>query len=386
MAYDGQNYKVNRKIKESVDKNQAYYEEEQSGEINTIKKVFVYVTDKKGHILNDVKITFDEKEFIIGKYGLLISQLPNEANTIKAEKEGYKSATANIILDSVRQTHEFFLALSSSEEDSEVISTDNTIEEIEADERFEPGTVLFEPALDGTDSITEWAGENKTEDGVYIGHGSYLTEGWSNEGLWQLEFDVAYSTGGTRGYVGIMPICSAEINPYTDEKSADYALWAWEGMAAIKGLSSEIIGPINYRYSGRDFYHHAVLKKVAENKLEYYFDNQVWYLTTSKLASLSTLHIGIRDNPVYRESGDSILYKNIKVISLEEDSSNNQNPEQTPDSGNNQNPEQTPDSGNNQNPEQTPDSGNNQNPEQTPDSGNNQTPEQTPDPNSNEEP
>lgn len=325
MAYDGQNYKVNRKIKESVDKNQAYYEEEQSGEINIIKKVFVYVTDKKGHILNDVKITFDEKEFIIGKYGLLISQLPNEANTIKAEKEGYKSATANIILDAVKQTHEFYLALTSSEEDSEVISVDNTVDENESDERFPTKTILFEPPLDGTDEITSWSGINKTYDGIYEGHGSYLTTGWSNEGLWELECDVAYSGGGTTGYVGIMPICSEEINPFTDAKGKEYALSAWEGQALVTGLNLTAVGPINYKYSGREYYHHLVIKKVNDTKLEYYFDDNVWYITAPNLANLETLHIGVRDNPADRRSGFNILYKNIKVWSL-----NEEEPEFTP--------------------------------------------------------
>lgn len=316
--YQGQNYKVNNKIKKAVDKNQLNYRESEDDPIPFIKRVYVYITDKKGKILENVTLKFQDKEIFVGRNGLLITNFPNESTEITAEKDGYKSATGNVILNAEIQTHEFFLALSTSDEESEVISTDNT-KEPEDESGLQEGEVLFNPPLDGTDGITSWSGTNKTENGIYTCHGSFLTEGWSNEGLWQLEYDIAYSGSGhgiNFGYVGAMPICSEEIKPFTDEKNKTYSLTAWEGYALIYGLESTAVGPTNYKYLNREEYHHAVLKKVAEDKLEYSFDGREWVITAPNLKNLTTLHIGARDNPASRSVGENIYYKNIKVTSL----------------------------------------------------------------------
>ena len=316
MYYIDQNYKINRKIKEEVDKNQVGYEDQSSEEtpaITIIKRVAVYITDKKGNILTDVDLEFDDKIIKVGKYGLILANIPNETSEITASKTGYKTATANIIVDATNQTHEFFLALENSDEESEVISTDNTKES--EDERFLYGNVLFQPELNGEDEITSWKGTNKTEDGIYSGIGSFLTEGWSNSGLWELEFEVAYETG-QYGYVGHMPICSEEINPFTDAKGKEYAMFAWEGWACLEGMGLTAKGVSNYKYSGRQYYHKGVLKKISDNKLEYYFDDNMWELTTEKLASIDTLHIGIRHNPNDSAGGTYLYYKNIKVTEL----------------------------------------------------------------------
>ena len=42
--YQGQNYKVNRKVKEAVDKNQVNYRESADSPISIIKRVYVYIT------------------------------------------------------------------------------------------------------------------------------------------------------------------------------------------------------------------------------------------------------------------------------------------------------------------------------------------------------
>ena len=310
--YKGQNYKVNRKIKEAVDRNQINYRESENDPITVIKRVNIYITDKKGNILKNVLITMDNTTIQTGNNGLLISNFPNKATKITVEKEGYKTATADIILNAEIQTHNFYLALSSSDEESEVVSIDNTSS---TNSGLTNGQILFEPALDGTDAITCWSGPCSTEDGVFKGRGAFLTEGWSNEGLWQLDCDVAYSSSRKK-YVGIMPICSEEINPYTDEKLEDYAIVAWEGWARGYGLDAYITGPNNYKYISPEEYHHLTIKKIADDTLKYIFDGQEWTLTTDKLQNLETLHVGIRDNPYDRSWGDSVLYKNIKVVEL----------------------------------------------------------------------
>lgn len=316
--YQGQNYKVNNKIKKAVDKNQLNYRESEDDPIPFIKRVFVYVTDKKGKVLEDVILKFQDKEISIGRNGLLLSNLPNEDAEITAEKEGYKTATGHIILNANIQTHDFYLALSTSDEESEVISTDNTIEPQKEDD-FVKGSILFQPELNGSDQITSWAGDNKTESGEYICHGSYLTEGWSNEGLWELEYDVKYSKDGVYSYVGIMPICSEEINPFTDEKNNKYSLSAWEAYACVKGLGSTIIGPNNYKYLLPGEYHHTIIRKIAEDTIIYIFDNKEWKLIVPELKNLTLLHIGARDNPANvtsRNIGEQVYYKNIKVTEL----------------------------------------------------------------------
>jgi len=314
--YEGQNYKINKKIHDEVDKNQKYYEQEESGQVTTIKRVYVYITDKKGKILKDVSVTIGDKLFNVGTTGLLLSHFPNEETSIKAEKNGFKEAETTMLLDASIQTHKFFLALEASDEESEVISIDNT-------NPIKQESILFEPPLDGTDEITSWSGTNTTGDGLYSGRGGYLTEGWSNEGLWQLDFDVSYKASR---YVGIMPICSEEINPFTDAKGKQYALTAWEGVAALTGLNSTSVGPVNYKYQSPDIFHHATLKKIAEDKLIWYFDSNEWEITAPNLKNLQTLHIGMRDNPADRTTGGPVVYKNIRVVSLDEETGKQETP------------------------------------------------------------
>ena len=311
----GRKYELNKKVMELAQKNQVNYRESEDDDLSVIKRVNIYITDKKGHILRDVTITFEGKEYKVGKYGLLITNFPNEEKDIIASSPGYKEATGHILLNAEYQTHNFFLALETSDEESEVISIDDTKDPYEDDDKFSLGSVLFKPPLDGTDEITTWAGRNSTQDGIYSAHGSFLTEGWSNSGLWKLEYDVAYS-GDSYGYIGIMPICSAEIKPFTDAKNQEYSLSAWEGLACIYGLGSQAEGPINYKYTGRRNYHHTIIKKIAEDKIEYIFDDNIWILTVPKLKNLSTLHIGARDNPMSRDDGQNVYYKNIEVVEL----------------------------------------------------------------------
>ena len=176
-----------------------------------------------------------------------------------------------------------------------------------------------------------------------------------------------------------MPICSEEINPFTDAKGKQYALTAWEGVAALTGLNSTSVGPVNYKYQSPDIFHHATLKKIAEDKLIWYFDSNEWEITAPNLKNLETLHIGIRDNPASRLQGGTVVYKNIKVVSLSE-------AEKTPDEEEPTVPE-TPNNGQSTEPE-TPNNGQSTVPE-TPNNGQSteqETPNnENPSPNNNEQ-
>lgn len=322
-------YEQNRKIKEDVDKNQINYTESPDEPIKFIKRVSIFITNKKGSILENVKITLDGKEIISGRYGLLVSQFPNKETSIIAEKEGYKTATAQMILNAEYQTHEFYLALEESDEESEVISTDETADNTE-NKGYQYGEVIFQPALDGTDTLSSWSGENSTYDGIYEAHGSILAEGWDNDGLWQLEYDVAYSGTHTylAGYIGTMPICSG--GPYGGN---NFSLTTWEGEAYPRGPGATVVGPVQYKYSNRKDFHHAIFRKTSETELEFEFDGNIWYYTIPELPNIPTLYIGGRDNAVSefaRQKGENILYKNIKVISLNRKGSSTQEETFTP--------------------------------------------------------
>ena len=311
-----QNYKVNRKVKEAVDTNQINYRASPNDPISVIKRVYVYITDKKGNIIPEVTITIDDVDIKTGYNGLLVSNFPNEEKTITASKDGYKSATATVILNAEIQTHNFYLVLTTDDDESTVISTDDTISQ---EDDISDNLVLFE--LENGDTLVEWSGFNSIDDGVYTGHGSYIQRGWSNAGLWQLDFDVKYNRNGDYHYfyVGTMPFCSEEINPYSDSKLNDYAFVTWEKSVRPYGLDSICLeGPENYKYNNAEEYHHTTIKKISDTKIEYYFDNQKWVFSIAKLPNLETLHFGTRDNESSRKGGTTISYKNIKVVSLTE--------------------------------------------------------------------
>ncbi|WP_458454198.1 hypothetical protein [Methanobrevibacter sp.] len=176
--------------------------------------------------------------------------------------------------------------------------------------------ILFNPPLDGTDSITKWTSmTNKTENGIFYTHGSFLTNGWSNEGLWELEFDVKCSSWR---YVGLIPVCAAETNPYTDAKAAPYAIFMWEGISypGGMGLSSWICADSMLKITDSNW-HHIKLTKLTSTNVKIEIDNT--YVAVGAFDNLpnhSTLHLGSRDNPASRNYGGIVEYKNIVVKSI----------------------------------------------------------------------
>ena len=187
--------------------------------------------------------------------------------------------------------------------------------------QIKPIQTLFNPSLNGEDEITSWTTmTNTTSDGVYTTHGSFLTTGWSNEGLWELDFDCqgSYSSSNKYYYVGLMPVCSADINPFTDAERDNYAITTWEGFTYPNGLgksswdSEDIFTKIN---DGN--WHHMKITKLTSTKLKIVLDNASTAIGDfPNLANLSTLHIGSRDNPTSRNTGALILLKNIIVTTI----------------------------------------------------------------------
>ena len=170
--------------------------------------------------------------------------------------------------------------------------------------------------LDGSEDITSWTSmTNKTENGIYYSHGSYLTQGWSNKGLWQLDFDVMTTSWR---YVGLMPICSEEINPFTDAKTTRYAMTTWEGITYMGGLGSSVVSedPMS-KITSTNIWHHVTIKKLSATQVEIIINNTYHSIrNVPNLANLTTLHIGTRDNPASRNTGGIIQYKNINIKSL----------------------------------------------------------------------
>ena len=340
--YQGQNYKVNRKVKEAVDKNQVNYRESADSPISIIKRVYVYITDKKGNVLPEVTVTIDDETIITGYGGLLISNFPNEEKTITVSKEGYKTATATIILDAEKQTHKFFLALETDDDESEVISTDDSQPK---EDNLNPCGTLLELSNNNTLQVWNNFKTNEISENVYTGGGSYIKEGWSNQGLWQMDFDYKYSVSQSRfSYVGLMPICPGEIIINTSDSIVEnHAMITWEMGASLWGMESICTeGPSSYKYNNATEYQHVTIKKIDPTTIEFYFDNNKWIYSVPKLSQLDTLYFGLRDNVASRSAtskGATISVKNLKVVGLcSNDSETNTN--QTPLEENQETPEE----------------------------------------------
>ena len=175
---------------------------------------------------------------------------------------------------------------------------------------------LFVPKLDGTDSITKWTDiPNNTSAGVFSSHGSFLTNGWSNEGLWELDFDVQCTSWK---YVGLMPVCNDAINPFTDAKASANAMTTWEGISYMGGMgfsswdSADSMSKIT-----NTTWHHITLTKLSPTKVKIVIDNTYTAIGNyDNLPNHSVLHIGSRDNPSARNNGGIVKYKNIIVKPL----------------------------------------------------------------------
>lgn len=175
---------------------------------------------------------------------------------------------------------------------------------------------MFNPLLDGNDSITKWTNmTNTTGNGVFTSHGSFLTDGWSNSGNWQLDFDVKANDWK---YVGLMPICDADINPFTDAKVADYAFTTWEGITYGGGFGSSVVSQDTLsKITDTSNWHHYRMEKLSATKIRITIDNTYKaVLNVPNLANIQTLHIGTRDNPSSRNTGGLVQLKNIKVKSI----------------------------------------------------------------------
>ena len=175
--------------------------------------------------------------------------------------------------------------------------------------------ILFNPPLDGTDQITKWTNmTNTTGNGIFRSHGSFLTEGWSNTGLWQLDFDVQCDEWW---YVGLMPLCDARINPYTDAKRSQYAATTWEGLSIPHGFGATWVKTCSFSKIKDKNWHHVTMKKIASNQVQIFIDGGYEHIWQSDVfAGISELHFGTRDNQYSRDYGGIINFKNIIVKRL----------------------------------------------------------------------
>ena len=177
------------------------------------------------------------------------------------------------------------------------------------------------PALDGSENVVSWSTmDNYTGDGVFKTHGGYLDVGWNNIGNWKLEFDYKYVLGNEGSifkYTGLMPICSADINPFTDAKTSNYAIDTWEGGFSFSGLGRNgWISSPGTSPSGdiQSDWTHLEITKLSDTRLQIVInDTYTWVGEFPNLANLTTLYVGSRDNPSDRNKGGYILFKNIIV-------------------------------------------------------------------------
>lgn len=156
---------------------------------------------------------------------------------------------------------------------------------------------------------------NTTGNGIYQGHGSFLTDSWPNDILWQLDFDVSANNWQ---YVGVLPICSEETNPFTDPKRANYYMDIWEGFTYPHGLNSSVVSQDPYtKDSTWNRWHHMTVIKLSATQIKVILDEKYEsVMNVPNLQNISTLHIGVRDNPADRNHGGIVSLKNIKVKAL----------------------------------------------------------------------
>lgn len=129
----GQNYKKNNKIHEEVSQNQV-----NSNGIDTILSIYLTIIDKHGHDISGATITIGDLEIISSRKGNLIKNFPNEEVTITVSKEGYKTATATLIVDATRQGHGFVLEEENSSDESSVVSWPSDASQSEDEPPEEP--------------------------------------------------------------------------------------------------------------------------------------------------------------------------------------------------------------------------------------------------------
>lgn len=168
------------------------------------------------------------------------------------------------------------------------------------------------PPLDGTDEITSWtSGTNNTADGIFTSHGSYLEPGWSNEGLWKIEFDYKYTS---TYYIGTMFLCVADINPFTDAKRNANAVTTWEGSFPFGGDLTWTESPSSFTKPSQYIWNHVSIEKLDDTTIKMILNNTyTWVATLNQLPNWDILHIGSRDNPSSRNTGGNIQYRNIVI-------------------------------------------------------------------------
>lgn len=175
--------------------------------------------------------------------------------------------------------------------------------------------ILLQPPLDGTDTIIKWtSGTNKTENGEFTSHGSYLAEGWENNGLWQLDFDYKYTS---TYYIGTMFITGEGISPFTDAKRNTYTMTNWEGSFPPAFDGQYISSPSSWTKPSQTIYNHVTIIKTSENTFKIILnDIYEWEAIWNVMPNFDRFYIGSRDNPASRDVGGNIVYKNIIVKSL----------------------------------------------------------------------
>lgn len=208
----GQNY--NKKIYVEVSKNQVNYEE-----ITTILTVDIVILNSMGKRINDgITIKAGDIEIDTLNSEVLIKNIPNENLSISVEKEGYKTASADLILDAVRQKHTFVLEEEDSDKDSTVISYPIAEEETPGDDN---------PETPGDNLLLQFTG-------------STFSMNKSSKGLIGEDIVIKWGDGSTTNYVD-----KNSLN-HTYDEEGDYTItitgatqlqeWCFIGVSGLKSV------------------------------------------------------------------------------------------------------------------------------------------------------
>ena len=172
-------------------------------------------------------------------------------------------------------------------------------------------TVTVWNSMSGTNYISV---EADTGDNIFISHGSYLNTGWSNNGLWTVDFDYKYTS---TKYIGLMISNNVfnSNNPFTDAQRNANAITTWEGSFPYgNGNLVWIVSPSSWTKPSQTGWNHLCVEKIDDTCLKIVLnDTYTWIGLLPPLTDWTDLYLGSRENPSSRTTGGSIVYKNIVI-------------------------------------------------------------------------
>lgn len=162
-------------------------------------------------------------------------------------------------------------------------------------------SVIYQPALDGTETKKQISGTTTISNGVMSGGASYLTGGWDNTGNWKCTFDAYISNDGSA--VGIYGHNETQRDKNMVKITGNYHhnITAYTNGSSVSSASTSNV-PQNTWFT-------IILTKNGTT-LTCEMNNNSYTVTWGQLTTLSEVHIGLDT------WGNTAKIRNIKVEPL----------------------------------------------------------------------